>query len=222
MLLLSVTDANPRGRRCDGPSWLAWVLSVAALGVLMAIPMKRTMINRERLKFPSGTAAAVSCRALQPGRRGAEEGRALLAAGRRGARAAPQGPERGPTVDRQATPRGRPSCPGVEDLRLAAEPAGQPLIGHPRMRRESYPLSAWNMMLDHSLVLVAAGAIIGLRVTLSMAREASSSSSCSARWPSARSGRTRRQARRRPLASRDGVARDRRLVRRPLWSRTAS
>src|SRR5260221_5500799 len=34
--------------------------------------------------------------------------------------------------------------------------------------RETYPLSAYNVVLDHSLVLVAAGAIVGLRTTLSM------------------------------------------------------
>jgi uncharacterized oligopeptide transporter (OPT) family protein len=37
------------------------------------------------------------------------------------------------------------------------------------MTRDAYPLSAWNVTFDHSLVLVAAGAIVGLRTTLSMA-----------------------------------------------------
>ena len=38
----------------------AWVFFLAVLGVTMAIPMKRQMINIERLKFPSGIAAACS------------------------------------------------------------------------------------------------------------------------------------------------------------------
>ena len=38
---------------------LAWVFFLAVLGVTMAIPMKRQMINVEQLRFPSGIAAAV-------------------------------------------------------------------------------------------------------------------------------------------------------------------
>src|SRR5262249_33553436 len=37
----------------------AWIACVAALGVTLAIPLKRQLINRERLPFPSGTAAAI-------------------------------------------------------------------------------------------------------------------------------------------------------------------
>jgi putative OPT family oligopeptide transporter len=46
------------------PLMLAWVLFVAVLGVTMAIPMKRQMINIEQLRFPSGIAAAETLRAL--------------------------------------------------------------------------------------------------------------------------------------------------------------
>src|SRR5215475_15073110 len=43
---------------------LAWVFLVAVMGVTMAIPMKRQMINVEQLRFPSGIAAAETLRAL--------------------------------------------------------------------------------------------------------------------------------------------------------------
>src|ERR1700741_3243800 len=43
---------------------LAWVFFLAVLGVTMAIPMKRQMINIEQLRFPSGVAAAETLRAL--------------------------------------------------------------------------------------------------------------------------------------------------------------
>jgi uncharacterized oligopeptide transporter (OPT) family protein len=43
---------------------LAWVFFIAVLGVTMAIPMKRQMINIEQLRFPSGIAAAETLRAL--------------------------------------------------------------------------------------------------------------------------------------------------------------
>src|SRR5499426_2743485 len=43
---------------------LAWVFFIAMLGVTMAIPIKRQMINIEQLRFPSGIAAAETLRAL--------------------------------------------------------------------------------------------------------------------------------------------------------------
>jgi OPT family oligopeptide transporter len=41
-----------------------WTAFLALLGVTMAVPMKRQMINREQLKFPSGIAAAETLRSL--------------------------------------------------------------------------------------------------------------------------------------------------------------
>src|SRR5688572_1020943 len=46
------------------PLMLAWVFLLAVLGVTMAIPMKRQMINVEQLRFPSGIAAAETLHAL--------------------------------------------------------------------------------------------------------------------------------------------------------------
>src|ERR1039457_3752296 len=43
---------------------LAWVFFLAILGVTMAIPMKRQMINVEQLRFPTGIATAETLRAL--------------------------------------------------------------------------------------------------------------------------------------------------------------
>ncbi len=43
---------------------LAWVFFIAILGVTMAVPMKRQMINVEQLRFPSGIAAAETLKAL--------------------------------------------------------------------------------------------------------------------------------------------------------------
>src|SRR5258708_31977789 len=48
-------------------SWrviVPWIFFSAVLGVVMAIPMKRNMINREKLKFPTGTASAVTLQTL--------------------------------------------------------------------------------------------------------------------------------------------------------------
>ncbi|HEY5146134.1 MAG TPA: OPT family oligopeptide transporter [Polyangiaceae bacterium] len=159
MLLLSVTDANPLGTQMKWSLVMAWVVCVGALGVLMAIPMKRAMINRERLKFPSGTAAAVLLQSLySEGAEALAKGRALLASGAVGVLVPLLTQlDAFKTVD-----------PAGHATREAALPSDSKIFDWlPKIR--GYPVSAWNVVLDHSLVLVAAGAIVGLRTTLSMA-----------------------------------------------------
>jgi OPT family oligopeptide transporter len=57
---------------------LGWVFFLAILGVTMAVPMKRQMINAEQLRFPSGIAAAETLRALHAtGQKGMRAARAL-------------------------------------------------------------------------------------------------------------------------------------------------
>jgi putative OPT family oligopeptide transporter len=64
------------------PLMLAWVFFIAVLGVTMAIPMKRQMINIEQLRFPSGIAAAETLRALHAkSSRGLRAAKALGLAG---------------------------------------------------------------------------------------------------------------------------------------------
>ncbi|HEU5071045.1 MAG TPA: OPT family oligopeptide transporter [Verrucomicrobiae bacterium] len=60
----------------------AWVFFLAVLGVTMAVPMKRQMINVEQLRFPSGIAAAETLQALHAhGNKGLRAARALGIAG---------------------------------------------------------------------------------------------------------------------------------------------
>jgi OPT family oligopeptide transporter len=60
------------------PLMFGWVFFLAVLGVTMAVPMKRQMINIEQLRFPSGIAAAETLRALHAtGDKGARAARAL-------------------------------------------------------------------------------------------------------------------------------------------------
>lgn len=61
------------------PLTLAWVFFLAILGVTMAVPMKKQMINIGQLRFPSGVAAAETLRALHS--RGAKGMRAAKALG---------------------------------------------------------------------------------------------------------------------------------------------
>ena len=66
----------------DLATMLAWVFLLSVLGVTMAIPMKRQMINVEQLRFPSGIAAAETLRALHAaGGTGVRSARALGWAG---------------------------------------------------------------------------------------------------------------------------------------------
>ena len=156
-------------------SWkiaVPWVLFVALLGVVMAIPMKRNMINRERLKFPSGTAAAVTLQSFYGN--GKE---ALLKARALGIAAAIA-----------------VVVPLLKDLNVRrvvgedGKPAREPLF--PRnfdwfdwlpnivakqwnakqqlLEEKAFKLSQFHVRLDHSLVLLAAGALVGIRATFSM------------------------------------------------------
>ena len=74
-LLLISGDAGRLG-------WLPvglWVLFTALLGVFLAIPMKRQMINHDQLAFPSGIAAAETLRSLYAqGRESVLKARALI------------------------------------------------------------------------------------------------------------------------------------------------
>jgi len=119
----------------------AWVFFLAVLGVTMAIPMKRQMINIEGLKFPSGVAAAETLKSLHgDGKEGKAEGmgaaRALFAAGGLGVVIA---------AIRDAV-GWLPSLYSTFGARLA-----------------HYTIS-----FEASLILVAAGAIMGLRVAVSL------------------------------------------------------
>jgi uncharacterized oligopeptide transporter (OPT) family protein len=52
------------GHHLDGGLVMLWTLLTACLGVFIAVPMKRQMINVEQLPFPSGIAAAETLRSL--------------------------------------------------------------------------------------------------------------------------------------------------------------
>ena len=68
------------------PDWLpmiGWFGAIAALGVFTAIPIKRQLINREGLAFPTGTATAETLRAIHgaPDARAGEGSRQATALG---------------------------------------------------------------------------------------------------------------------------------------------
>jgi putative OPT family oligopeptide transporter len=152
LLLLSVTPDNARGTHL--PVWLVagFTAAVALLGVVLAIPLKRGLINRERLRFPSGTAAALTLHSLHGhASEGLARARALLAAGLVGM-----------------------AVPLLKDLSVKGStllPAQSSIfdwLGRVEIAGKSYLLGDFNIKLDHGVALVAAGALVGLRITFWM------------------------------------------------------
>mgnify|MGYP001405332669 CR=1 FL=1 len=132
------------------PFWtlLPWTVFLAVLGVVMAIPMKRQMIDVEQLKFPSGVAAAETLRSLYAaGKEVSGKARGLGIAGAAGVVLA---------FLRDNTLSWWPRALKVpEMLEFPGALAGRRLI-------------EWTISWEMSLIMVAAGAIMGLRVTSSM------------------------------------------------------
>jgi len=183
VLLLTVTEANPRGEQLRWPVLALWVLVLAALGVVLAIPLKRNMINREKLTFPSGTAAAVTLQGLySKGSEAMAKGRALLVT----ALVAALGPIL-KDLDIKKVPD--PASPG-KFSREALLPGQSNVFDWvppvPDAMKDSWPnlwhffharlaaspdvartwkLSDYTLKLDHGLALVFAGMIVGIRVT---------------------------------------------------------
>jgi uncharacterized oligopeptide transporter (OPT) family protein len=177
MLLLSVTEASPRGTQLPWTVIAAWVFCLAALGVAFAIPMKRSMVNDPSLPFPSATAAAATLQGLHS--RGAEavkRARALFFA----AAAAALVPLLKDLEVRKVGVDAATGAPVREALfpsqsnvfdglgALFAEPlhrmrwAGPPGL-HPGGR--PFELSDYLVKLDHGVALVFVGSLVGLRVT---------------------------------------------------------
>jgi uncharacterized oligopeptide transporter (OPT) family protein len=150
------------GERLPSLVMAAWVLCLAVLGTSLAIPMKRNLINREKLRFPSGTAAAVLLKSLyEKGGDAIVKGRALLVA----------------ALVAGAVPllKDLEAWKGLDDKGQVARHALLPgaikifdWLPQITAAGKKAALSAWNVKLDYGPALIAAGALVGLRVTLSM------------------------------------------------------
>ncbi len=130
---------------------LAWVFLLAVLGVTMAIPMKRQMINVEQLRFPSGIAAAETLRALHShGEKGMRAAKALGIAGGLAA------------VSQFLTDGLRLISGSLESFQIGSliDKANAFLVGKAWIGR--------TVMFTWDPIFIAAGAITGMRVCLSM------------------------------------------------------
>jgi uncharacterized oligopeptide transporter (OPT) family protein len=162
LLLLSVTAQNPHGQHLPWPVLAGWTFFLALLGVALAIPMKRNMINQEKLRFPSGIAAAVTLQSLySQGREAAAKAKALFYAAL--VAAVP------PLI--MDLPLRRPSAEHpykglVPDTASIFD--WLPVPGKDPKTGASYLASDWNFVLDNKLVMIAAGALTGPRICFSM------------------------------------------------------
>lgn len=131
-----------------------WTGFLALLGVCMAVPMKRQMINREQLKFPSGIAAAETLRSLHAaGSDAIDKARALFIA--LGAGAVIKW-----LIEGNAALAAKSLVPAW--LVLPSEWALPFSIG--KRSAESFALT-----LPVDPMMMAAGAIVGMRTAASMA-----------------------------------------------------
>ncbi len=137
-----------RGEHLQFWTLLLWTVFLAMLGVFVAIPMKRQMINVEQLKFPSGLAAAQTLRSLYAAEGEAtKQSRSLGIAGLLGAIV---------TFARANTFAWYPGWLRIpEMLQFPGTILGQ-------------KLAQWTIQWEMSLIMIGAGAIIGIRVAWSM------------------------------------------------------
>lgn len=174
LLMLSVSPQRPEGTHLPWAVLAAWTFFLALLGTVLAIPMKRNMINQERLRFPTGTAAATTLKSLySQGAEAAAKGRALLISASISAFI--------PLLKdldlfKINALKGLAGAVGAVDAagkltRTALVPGQSPIFDWlPTVTAggKAKAWSSWNVVLDHGVALVAAGALVGMRITLSM------------------------------------------------------
>ena len=143
------------GTPMPGGQMFVWMAAIAMLGVVMAIPLKQQMINVEKLTFPSGIAAAETIRALHA-EEAAQHGQASADGGLK-AKLLGWGGAIGAAVA------------FFKDAHGSWMPFNLPeKLMIPFLTIRGRPLSDFTLSIETSLVLVAAGAIIGFRAAWSM------------------------------------------------------
>jgi OPT family oligopeptide transporter len=135
---------------------MGWLFFMVALGTIMAIPMKRQIINIEKLRFPSGTAAAETLRSLYgAGGEAVKKARSLFAMLGLGS-----------LVTWLRDAHGTPAHPVLAAFtKLSKIPA---LIPIPFVKIRGLSLLQYTISFEGSLIMVAAGMLMGLRTTISM------------------------------------------------------
>ena len=142
---------------------MAWLACVATLGLAMAVPLKRQLINIDRLVFPSGTATAETLRSLHStGAKAMQQAKTLLWCGLVG------------LVVKFFMEGWKPLLiwlwkknpwNGFKDLAMLALPESCPLWPGDAAR---HWLNRYAIGFEPSTIFIAAGALMGIRVGVSM------------------------------------------------------
>lgn len=178
MLLLTVTAETPMGSQIRWPVVAMWIFFLAGLGVVLAIPMKRSMINREKLRFPSGTAAAVTLQGLYShGEEALKRARALFATLAFAAlvpllkeldiRKVGVDPQTGKTLRDTLLPGQSNVFDWVPKILPESWTQRMLTAGPPKLHPDGAPfqLSDFHIKLDHGVALLFAGILVGIRIT---------------------------------------------------------
>lgn len=178
MMLSATAIPTDFATRC---LWLIpWVAVISFLGVFLAVPAKRQMINIEQLPFPSGRAAAATLRSLHAtGGEAAEQARALGLAGALGLVVTWLRDSADLAFMRVHEWAGAPAW---APIRGWFAPEGAPWLRLPRLesvwgtsgirigtyKGEPLHLNQVTMSFEGSLLFVAAGAIMSFRQAWSL------------------------------------------------------
>ena len=152
------------GRQLTAAEMMSWLAAVSLLGVFMAVPLKRQLINIEKLPFPTGIATAETLKSMHTaGAEALSKARSLLIGGVLGglvvvfkdalpavaewlkARRGPNGTTE--LLEQLSLPGEFPLLPGAAGQRL---------------------LEKLTIGFESSTIMVAAGAIMGIRVGVSL------------------------------------------------------
>jgi uncharacterized oligopeptide transporter (OPT) family protein len=151
---------DPEHRHLSWPIVASFTLATGAMGVFLAVPMKRQLINQEQLPFPSGIAAATTLKSLYSrGREAMRKAYALVIALAVGAVVGVLN-----TAEDQFAALGRFFAWTKEKLFDIHLPDLVPENGFRLLGGK--PMIAFGF--EPSVLLIAAGMIVGLRVSLSM------------------------------------------------------
>jgi len=140
--LLMVTTLRP-----EGLPLVAWFAVIAALGVFVAIPIKRQLVNKEALPFPTGTATAETIKSLHAGKDGDGSAKAesLVVAGLLAGALA-----------------------WLRDAKAAWMPFNLPASIQLPGTLGGLPLAKWTIALKTEVVLLGAGALMNFRTGWSL------------------------------------------------------
>jgi OPT family oligopeptide transporter len=148
---------------------MLWITAISFLGVVMAVPLKRQLINIEQLKFPSAVAAAETLKSMySKGTEAITKAKALgytalagavikfVAEAKQGDASRISGTGLGARISRTLN--------GA----LSWKRWGAPEILTPSVLLKGYPLASYSIGLAPSSLMIAAGAIIGLKIGASL------------------------------------------------------